>query len=178
MRVSRNGEPRHLASRVTDFSQEDYFDHPMYAIANPRVCDDPSCGAIVCGDEPCVVCEMRSSLDGFQESKVVNAADIDAQSAPSPTSSVSSEALAPVILSSEAPVTSISTTPSVQGSGDYLVRNHIISMSTGPDGVLWIVFPYSKNEEVKYHSIRCDVHTVPPSELRDDIKTIAAAVIS
>jgi|SRR5277367_608939 len=95
--------------------------------------------------------------------------DIESQYYPSPTS----------IVSSESPVPSLSTTSSVQGLANYSgpIRNQIVNMSTDQDGVVWIVFPYSKNKEVKNHTIRCDVHTVPPSELRDDIKTVAAAVI-
>ena len=96
--------------------------------------------------------------------------DIEAQYHPSPTSFVSSES----------PVPSMSTTSSVQGLANYSgpIRNHIVSMSADQNGVVWIVFPYSKNKEVKNHTIRCDVHTVPPNELRDDIKTVAAAVTS
>jgi hypothetical protein len=148
MRVSRNGEPCLLASSLTDFSQEDYFEHyhPMSAIANPRMCHDPSCGAIVSRNEPCVACEMRSSLDGFQESKGVNGPDIDAQSTTLSVSPV-------IIFPSESPIASTSTTPWVQSFGNYYsnpIRNPPFSMSTDQAGVLWIVFPYSKNKEVKY----------------------------
>jgi hypothetical protein len=84
------------------------------------------------------------------------------------------------IVSSESPVPSMSTNSSVQGLANYSgpIRNHIVSMSTDQNSIVWIVFPYSKNKEVKNHTIRCDVHTVPPNQLRDDIKTVAAAVLS
>ena len=52
----------------------------------------------------------------------------------------------------------------------------IINIYTDKKGVvLWIVFPYPK-KEVKIYTIRCDVHSLPPSALREDIKTVTTSV--
>ena len=96
--------------------------------------------------------------------------DIQAQYYPSPISPTSS--------SSPVPTTSVSTPIQVVANYSGPIRNHIVNMSTDENGVVWIVFPYSKNKEVKNHTIRCDVDKVPPSALRDDIKTVAAAVLT
>jgi hypothetical protein len=94
--------------------------------------------------------------------------DIEAQFYPTPPSPTSSSSPGPNFISSN------STTVIPNYSGP--IRNHIVNMSTDDNGVVWIVFPYSKNKEVKNHTIRCDVDKVPPSALREDIKTVAAAV--
>ena len=94
--------------------------------------------------------------------------DIEAQFYPSPVSPASS--------SSPAPTNSSATPVQVVANYSGPIRNHIVNMSTDADGVVWIVFPYSKNKEVKNHTIRCDVDKVPPSALRTEIKTVAAAV--
>lgn len=94
--------------------------------------------------------------------------DIEAQFYPTPLSPTSSSSPGPNFTSSN------STTVIPNYSGP--IRNHIVNMSTDENGVVWIVFPYSKNKEVKNHTIRCDVDKVPPSALREDIKTVSAAV--
>jgi len=95
--------------------------------------------------------------------------DIEAQFYPTPVSPASSSSPGPNFVSSN------STTAAPNYSGP--IRNHIVNMTTDSNGVVWIVFPYSKNKEVKNHTIRCDVDKVPPSALRPDIKTVAAAVL-
>jgi len=42
--------------------------------------------------------------------------------------------------------------------------------------VVWIKFLYSRNNKVELHTIRCDVHRVPPNKLKPEYKTVAAAV--
>lgn len=94
--------------------------------------------------------------------------DIAAQFYPSPPSPQSS--------SSPPPTTSKQTPHPIVANYSGPIKNCIINMYTDADGVVWIVFPYSKNKEVKNHTIRCDVEKVPPSALREDIKTVSAAV--
>jgi hypothetical protein len=96
--------------------------------------------------------------------------DIEAQFYPSPISPASSSSPGPV-------TTTINPAHQVVANYSGPIRNHIVSMSTDGEGVVWIVFPYSKNKEVKNHTIRCDVDKVPPSALREDIKTVSAAVL-
>jgi hypothetical protein len=96
--------------------------------------------------------------------------DIEAQFYPSPTSPASSSSPGPV-------TTTINPSHQIVANYSGPIRNHIVSMSTDAEGVVWIVFPYSKNKEVKNHTIRCDVDKVPPSALREDIKTVSAAVL-
>jgi hypothetical protein len=95
-------------------------------------------------------------------------ADIGAQFYPSPISTTSS--------SSPGPTPENTVAPQVVPNYSGPIRNQIVNMYTDEHGVVWIVFPYSKNKEVKNHTIRCDVDKVPPSALRPDIKTVSAAV--
>ena len=95
--------------------------------------------------------------------------DIEPQFYPTPSSPASSVSPG----SSSRPVNSMQITPA-NYSGP--IKNQILNMTTDENGIVWIVFPYSKNKEVKSHTIRCDVDKIPPSTLRDDIKTVAAAV--
>jgi hypothetical protein len=54
------------------------------------------------------------------------------------------------------------------------IRKHIVNMST--DKIIFMVFPYSKNKQVRNYSIRCDVEKVPPSALWPEIKQVSTAV--
>jgi len=56
------------------------------------------------------------------------------------------------------------------------IRNTIVNMSTDKNGIVWIVFPYSKNKQIKNHTVRCDVDKVPPGMLKKEIKSVSAAV--
>jgi hypothetical protein len=95
--------------------------------------------------------------------------DVAAQYYPTPESPVSSSSPAPTSTANPTPVIANYSGP---------IKNHIVNMYQDKDGIVWIVFPYSKNKEVKNHTIRCDVEKVPPSALREEIKTVSAAVAS
>ena len=94
--------------------------------------------------------------------------DVEAQYYPSP--------LSPALSSSPAPTTSTANPTPIIANYSGPIKNQIVNMYQDKDGVVWIMFPYSKNKEVKNHLIRCDVEKVPPSALREEIKTVSAAV--
>ena len=58
------------------------------------------------------------------------------------------------------------------------IKDHILDVYTDIANVVWIVFLYSKNKEVRSHSIRCDVDNVPPHCVKDEFKTLSSAVYS
>jgi len=77
--------------------------------------------------------------------------------------------------------------PSVIGTDDASpVRTNILgpmktsieALYTDDNHVTWMVFPYSKNKKVKRYKIRCDVETVPPNRVRNNVKTVRTAVDS
>lgn len=58
------------------------------------------------------------------------------------------------------------------------IKDHILDVYTDIADVVWIVFLYSKNKEVRSYSIRCDVDKVPPHCVKDEFKTLSSAVYS
>jgi hypothetical protein len=84
--------------------------------------------------------------------------------------------ISPTSSGSPAPTTPSAIPSHIAPNSSGPIRNHIVNMSTDKNGVVWIVFPYSKNKQVKNHTIRCDVEKVPPSALRTEIKQVSAAV--
>jgi len=96
-------------------------------------------------------------------------ADITAQLDEEPESPTSSASPAPPTTPS---AVANHTAPNYSGP----IRNTIVNMSTDKNGVVWISFPYSKNKQIKNHTIRCDVENVPPSKLKKEIKSVSAAV--
>jgi len=120
--------------------------------------------------EPLVPASTTSYADFFENPSETLCLfnDVEAQYYPS--------LLSPALSSSPAPTTSTANPTPIVANYSGPIKNQIVNMYQDKDGVVWIMFPYSKNKEVKNHLIRCDVEKVPPSALREEIKTVSAAV--